>query len=64
LLSQLKTVRKLSYTESVKSHKNVSLLTKQESCFMLSTDTFKISLFVQDDRSLVQGFLRKHYPIS
>ena len=35
--------------EPVKSHKNVSLLTKQEIYFILSTDIIKISLFVRND---------------
>ena len=39
--------------ESVKSHKNVSLLTKREICFMLSTDIIKISIFVRDDKLLI-----------
>jgi len=36
-----------------KSLKNVSLLTKREICFMLSTGIIKISLFVRDDNFLV-----------
>jgi len=35
--------------ESLKCHKNVSLLTKRKICFMLNTDIIKISLFVLDD---------------
>ena len=35
--------------ESLKCHKNVSLLTKREICFMLISDIIKISLFVRDD---------------
>jgi len=36
--------------EPAKSHKNMSLLTKREICFMLSADIIKISLFVRDDK--------------
>jgi hypothetical protein len=36
--------------EPLKNHKNVSLLTKREIYFMLSTDVSKISLFVRDDK--------------
>ena len=35
--------------EHVKRHKNVSLLTKWEVYFILSTDIIKISLFVRND---------------
>jgi len=38
------------HTESVKSHKNVSLLTQRETYFILSTDIIKIFLFVRDDK--------------
>ena len=39
--------------ESLKCHKNVSLLTKRKICFMLNTDIIKISLFVRDDKLLI-----------
>jgi hypothetical protein len=38
------------FDELVKSHKNVSLLTKRECYFILSTDIIKIYLFVRDDK--------------
>ena len=42
--------------EPLKSNLNVSLLTKRKICFMLNTDIIKISLFVRDDKLLVQIF--------
>ena len=39
--------------ESLKCHKNVSLLTKRKIYFMLNTDIIKISLFVRDDKLLI-----------
>ena len=45
----------------------MSLLTKREIYFMLSTDIFKISLYVRDDKLVIAYFLRinifQHYSI-
>jgi len=46
-------ISRVKVDEPVKSHKNVSLLTKRECYFNLSTDIIKISLFVGDDKLLV-----------
>ena len=43
-------IKQVINDEAVKGHKKVSLLTKREMGFKLSTDIIKISLFVRDDK--------------